>query len=162
MSMVWWWTFDCVICRLLSAVMYLVFGGVGVQIVWAGHIIGLQGKHIAIADVFWEVPGAKACWLQASKCAKIIAPTQVTLSHCFILTMSLFLDVKHLVSSRWLFLWFMFLRLMVNEYDNRVDIWNPPKLSLALPLIPSALPHSKRQSRCWPMRTLLEASAGHL
>lgn len=32
--------------------MYLVFGGVGVQIVWVGHIIGLQGKHIAIADVF--------------------------------------------------------------------------------------------------------------
>lgn len=41
--------------------MYLVFGGVGVQIVWAGHIIGLQGKHIAIADVFWEGPGEKAC-----------------------------------------------------------------------------------------------------
>lgn len=51
-----------VICCLLSAVMYLVFGGAGVQIVWAGHIIGLQGKHIAIADVFSrEGPGEKAC-----------------------------------------------------------------------------------------------------
>lgn len=42
--------------------MYLVFGGFGVQIVWAGHIIGLQGKHIAIADVLvWEGPAEKAC-----------------------------------------------------------------------------------------------------
>lgn len=42
--------------------MYLVFGGFGVQIVWAGHIIGLQGKHFAIADVlFREDPGEKAC-----------------------------------------------------------------------------------------------------
>lgn len=42
--------------------MYLVFGGFGVQIVGAGHIIGLQGKHFAIADVlFREGPGEKAC-----------------------------------------------------------------------------------------------------
>lgn len=52
-STFWWWTFDGYICRLLSAMMYLFWGGGGRQRLLCGRVISLvyRVNMLFIADV---------------------------------------------------------------------------------------------------------------
>lgn len=155
-STFWWWNFDGVIYCLLSRLRMLFFGG---EI----HIIGLQGKHTVhcwCRHILGRVlENSEGLLTSGSHVGRDDLPDgwhwdKWNFLIVFILTMSVFWDIKHLVVSLFTM---AFLRIYVC-WDNwkmdsrRALIFNYGGISAPVCLFwfchqyCLTLPHSKRQS----------------